>query len=169
VTEPASPTGTVQVSGVFHATYPDGAHDAETLLIAPDGSLFVVTKGDTGAVAVYRFPQQLKPGATHQLERIGVPRDRNRAGRNDRITDGAMSADGQWIVLRSTAALMFYRTAELLKGVWHEARRVDVTRNSEPQGEGVTFGDAATVYMAGEGGGKKQPGTFVRLVCAMPT
>lgn len=170
VAEPASGGGgAAPVTGVFHATYPDGAHDAETLLIAPDGGLFVVTKGDTGPVAVYRFPHELKPGATHQLERMGTPRGRTAAGRDDRITDGAISPDGQWTVLRSTAALVFYRTAELLKGVWREARRVDVTGNREPQGEGVTFGDATTVFVAGEGGGKKQPGTFARLACAPPT
>jgi hypothetical protein len=132
VAEPASASGgQAPVNGVFHATYPDGAHDAETLLIAPDGSLFVVTKGDAGPVAVYRFPKELKPGATHQLERVGAPRNRNGAGRDDRITDGAVSPDGQWTVLRSTAALVFYRTAGLLTGVWSEARRVDVTGNGE--------------------------------------
>jgi len=72
-------------------------------------------------------------------------------------------------VLRTTTALTFYRTADLLTGVWREARRVNVTGNSEPQGEGVTFGDAGTVYVAGEGGGKKQPGTFARMACAPPT
>lgn len=170
VAEPASGRGgTAPVTGVFHATYPDGAHDAETLLIAPDGGLFVVTKGDTGPVAVYRFPKELKSEATHQLERVGAPRSPNGAGRNDRMTDGAISPDGEWTVLRTTAALLFHRTAELLNGVWREARRVDVTGSSETQGEGVTFGDATTVYLAGEGGGKKQPGTFARLTCAPPT
>ena len=64
----------VAVKDVFHATYPDGAHDAETLLVTPDGGLFIVTKGDTGPVALYRFPRELRPGATHQLERVGKPR-----------------------------------------------------------------------------------------------
>jgi len=64
VAEPVSGSGgQAPVTGVFHATYPDGAHDAETLLTGPDGTLFVVTKGDTGPIAVYRFPKELKPGA----------------------------------------------------------------------------------------------------------
>jgi uncharacterized protein YjiK len=40
-------TGTIAVTG---------AHDAETLLAAPDGRLYIVTKGDTGEVALYRVP-----------------------------------------------------------------------------------------------------------------
>ena len=49
VAEPVS-ENTVAVADSFHATYPDGAHDAETLLVTPDGQLFIVTKGEMGAV-----------------------------------------------------------------------------------------------------------------------
>ena len=73
--EPSRAEASVAVKDVFHATYPDGAHDAEALLVTPAGGLLIVTKGDTGAVALYRFPDELRPGATHQLERVGKPRD----------------------------------------------------------------------------------------------
>ena len=73
VPEPSS-EDSVAVTDTFHATYPDGAHDAETLLVAPDGGLFIVTKGETDPVGLYRFPRELRPGATHQLERVGKPR-----------------------------------------------------------------------------------------------
>ena len=73
VPEPSEESSVV-VKDTFHATYPDGAHDAETLLVAPDGRLFIVTKGETDAVGLYRFPRDLRPGATHQLERVGQPR-----------------------------------------------------------------------------------------------
>ena len=45
--EPADGETSLQVKDAFHATYPDGAHDAETLLVSSDGSLYVVTKGET--------------------------------------------------------------------------------------------------------------------------
>ena len=73
VPEPSN-EDSVAVKETFHATYPDGAHDAEALLVAPDGGLFIVTKGETDAVGLYRFPRELRPGATHQLERVGKPR-----------------------------------------------------------------------------------------------
>ena len=63
----------MQVEGVVRASYPDGAHDAEALLAAPDGTLYIVTKGDTGHVALYRFPPELRNGTTLRLERVGAP------------------------------------------------------------------------------------------------
>ena len=120
VTEPAAATGPVQVTGVFHATYPDRAHDAEALLVAGDGRLHIVTKGDTGPVSLYRFPAELRPGTTMRLERVGEPRA---PAAKDRITDGTVSPDGQWIVLRTAQELIFYRASDLLAGNWREAGR----------------------------------------------
>jgi hypothetical protein len=163
--EPADSATSASAVDVIHATYPDGAHDAETLLVTPEGGLFIVTKGDTGPVALYRFPRELQSGATVRLERVGNPRDSGRPGKNDRITDGAVSPDGQWIVLRTNHSLSFYRAAELMAGTWEGARPVDLAKLGEPQGEGVAFGGDNSVYVAGEGGGKARPGTFARLRC----
>jgi hypothetical protein len=164
--DPSGAETSAPVKDVFHATYPDGAHDAETLLITPAGDLLIVTKGDTGAVALYRFPRELRPGATHQLERVGKPRGPGKPGNSERITDGAVSADGQWVVLRTGQSLTFHRTSELIAGNWSEVRRVDLEAVGETQGEGVALGADHTVFLAGEGGGKSQPGTFARFTCA---
>jgi hypothetical protein len=167
ITEPADATGSVKVTDAFHATYPDGAHDAESLLVTPEGRLLIVTKGDTGPVSLYRFPNDLRTGSTLRLERVGGPRDPAQPSENDRITDGAVSPDGQWIVLRSSQSLSFYRAAQLLTGAWREAGRVDVSALREPQGEGVTFASNEALYLMSEGGGKKQPGAFARLTCTL--
>ena len=158
-------SGATAASEAFHATYPDGAHDAETLLIAQDGRLFVVTKGDTGSVALYAFPREMRPGATVKLERVGGSRESGTPGAADRVTDGSVSADGQWVVLRSKTALTFYKAADFFSGNWREARRVDLKPLAEPQGEAVAFGADNVLYLAGEGGGKSQPGTFARFTC----
>ena len=162
--EPAAATGPAEVKDVFHATYPDGAHDAEALLVAADGRLHVVTKGNTGPVALYRFPAELQAGSTMRLERVGEPRPR---GSTDKITDGAVSPDGRWVVLRSTRALLFYRATDLWAGNWREAGRVALDTVGEPQGEGVTFGADNSLYLISEGGGWKQPGRFARLTCSL--
>ena len=167
VPEPAEGSGTAQVDGVFHASYPDGPHDAEALLMTPDGRLHIVTKGDTGPVSFYRFPAELRfrqhdaPRASWRSARLEA------AGERDRVTDGAVSPDGQWAVLRSTGSLTFYRTADLLSGQWREAGRAALASLGEPQGEGVAFGGDNTVFLMGEGGGKKMPGTFCRLTCTL--
>ena len=167
VAEPTASTGTAQVTDVFHATYPDGARDAESLLVTTEGRLYIVTKGDTGAVSLYRFPTELHPATTMRLERVGAPRDRGPLGANDRITDGTVSPDGRWVVLRSRQTLMFYRGEDLLAGNWREAGRVALSTLGERQGEGVAFGSDSSVYLMSEGGGKKQAGTFARLTCTL--
>jgi hypothetical protein len=166
VEEPSGSEQSIAVKDVFHATYPDGAHDAETFLVTPNGDLFIVTKGDTGTVGLYRFPRELRVGATHQLERVGKPRGSGKPPENERITDGAVSADGQWVVLRTGHNLAFHRTRELIAGDWQQARSVDLKGVGEAQGEGVAIGAGGTVYLAGEGGGKSRPGTFARLKCS---
>jgi hypothetical protein len=164
IKEPAAGERTANAEA-FHASYPDGAHDAEALLVTPAGALFIVTKGDTGAVGLYRFPHELRPGATMRLEQVGGPRDPGKEGADDRITDGAVSGDGGSIVLRTRTSLTFYRASELLAGSWREVRKVPVDDLREPQGEGVAFAADDALYLAGEGEGKSQPGTLIRLVC----
>ena len=166
VPEPAKAGGSAQVNGVFRASYPDGAHDAEALLAAPDGTLHIVTKGDTGHVALYRFPREMREGTILRLERIGDPLSNGKPAEDARITDGAISVDGEWVVLRTRTALMFYRASDFLKGNFRKARSVDLKPLAEPQGEAVAFGPANMVYVAGEGGGKSQPGTLAALSCA---
>jgi hypothetical protein len=161
--EPDGTNGSASVADVFHASYPDGPHDAEALLIGGDGRLHIVTKGETGPIAVYRFPAPLKSGATVTLERVGS--DAGKPDAQSRITDGAISPDGQWAVLRTRSALTFYRAADLLAGQWRAANRVDLTSLKEAQGEGVALGADNTVFLAGEGGGKGQPGSFARFSC----
>jgi hypothetical protein len=165
IPEPAASESSVAVKEVFHATYPDGAHDAETLLVTPDGGLYLVTKGDTSAVALYKFPRDLRPGASHRLERVGQPRGSGKPSASDRITDGTVSPDGAWVVLRTNDALTFYRASDFLAGKWAEAGRVDLSGLREAQGEGVALADDGTVYLTGEGGGKSAPGTFATMAC----
>ena len=163
--EPAQAGGSAQVDGVLRASYPDGAHDAETLLALPDGGLFVVTKGETGHAALYRFPRDLQSGTTMRLERVGAPLSKVPLAEASRITDGAVSSDGAWVVLRTFTSLTFYSADEFLKGDFRERRRVDLKSLAEPQGEAVAFGPSDTVYLGGEGGGKSQPGTLAALTC----
>ena len=163
--EPASATETAAVKDVFHMTYPDGAHDAEALLVAPDGGLFIVTKGETGAVALYRVVGELRPGSAHRLERVGKPRANGKAAEGERITDGTVSVGGRWVALRSKTKVWIYPASEFFAGSWKAAREIDVASFGEPQGEGIAMDAKGTIYLAGEGGSKSQPGTFARLSC----
>ena len=165
--EPSGAGTSVPAAEALHATYPDGAHDAETLLVSPGGELYIVTKGTPGSGALYKFPRELKPGTTHQLERVGDPRPAGAGGRSQNITDGAVSADGTWVALRTGQRVTFYRSADLLKGNWQEAGAFDLRPLREAQGEAIAFGPDESLYLAGEGGGKARPGSFAHLTCAV--
>lgn len=165
IPEPTGSFGDVAVHDTFVATYPDGPHDAETLLITPKGEMLIVTKGDTGPVALYRFPPDARPNSMATLVRVGTARPSHKADGKGRITDGAISPNGEWAVLRTNRDLIAYRTADLLAGHWREAGRVDLSMLREPQGEGVAFADGTTLYLVGEGGGKGRPGTLARMTC----
>jgi hypothetical protein len=149
---------------VFQATYPDDAHDAEALFVTPQSEVFVITKGDPGPIALYRWPLQTGPTT---LARIGVRLPEDNVRGRDRPTAADVSADGRWVVMRTTHYVAFYRTSDLISGRWHEASRVDVRGLGEPRGEGVAFA-ADGLVLVGEGGGSSRPGTFARLACTFP-
>ena len=152
----------VRVAQRIRARYPDGPHDAEALLVAANGDILIVTKGDTGPVAMYRVP---RTGGTVEMERIAAPERQGQVGADDRITDGAISPDGGWIVFRTKTDLRFHRAADVRSGKWREVGRSDVSALGEPQGEGVTFAGPRVLYLVGEGGGQSRPGTLVRMNC----
>lgn len=164
--EPTGNDASIAGAEMLEMKYPDGAHDAEALLVTPDGSILIVTKGETGPVNVYRAPPGARPGATVTLERVGES-IQGRAAQDQRITDAAVSPDGRWVALRSRGSLVFFPTADFLKGQWNEVRRVDLSGLREPQGEGIAMGSNSTVYLTGEGGGKGQPGTLARFTCEL--
>jgi hypothetical protein len=183
VPEPAPGDEISSPAETFHATYPDGPRDAEGLFVLPSGALhgeavgsdqraaadrgrdpavtdnvFIVTKDEP--VAVYRFPQPLRAGATVRLERVAALGDPG-----GRVTAAGASPDGGWIVARTHRAVIFYRTEELLAGKVREAMRFDLTALREPQGEGVALVSNGSVYLSGEGG---RGGTLARVSCRMP-
>ena len=162
--EPSPRDAETAVPEVFHATYPDGPQDAEAFFVT-DRGWFIVTKGETGPIRLYRFPSEPRPGATVQLERVGRPRVEHKTSGGKRITGAAASPDGRWIALRTHSAIEFFRADELAAGRWRESGRVDLRALGERQGEGIAIAPDNTVYLVGEGGGASRPGTLARLHC----
>ena len=165
VPEPARGEAATAPADAFHATYPDGAHDAEALFIAPGGDVFIVTKGDPGPVALYRFPVPLKPGSTARLERVGEPWATGRVESHDRPTAADASSDGRWVAVRTTRYVAFFRAADLVGGRRREAFRADLKALREPRGEGITFASDGTLVVVGEAGPTGGRGTFGRISC----
>ena len=56
---------------LWHATYPDGRHNAETLLVHPKTRrIYIVTKTEHGHSALYAFPEKPVQGATLELVKL---------------------------------------------------------------------------------------------------
>lgn len=151
------PDGT---TGVHRLTYPDGPHDTEALLLAPDGTPYLVTKEVLGASSVYRPAAPLVDGGTVALERVasvnvtltGTPGGPvGRAGQL-MITGGAVSADGTRLVLRTyTDAYVWPLTgSDVVTALAGEPVRVALPES--PQGEAVSFtADNTALLVASEG------------------
>lgn len=151
----------------LHATYPEGPQDAESLFVTPEGHIFIVTKGDPGAVALYRLRPQVENGQTAQLERVGSPWMGQNIDDQNRPTAADMSPDGRWIAVRTTKWVAFFASADLLAGRWREAVRADLDFVGEARGEGITFAGSDDLVLVGEGGALKGAGTFARITCAL--
>jgi hypothetical protein len=155
--EPALHEKTQQADGM-DVRYPDGPHDAEAMFVLANENLYVITKEFPSVV--YRAPR-FAAGGSLTLERvIGLPLHN--------VTDAEASADGSWIAVRTKEEAVFYPTDDFLRGDVEHGTAVPLTEFAEPQGEGITFGTGSAVYLAGEGGGKRAPGTFLRLDCSLP-
>ncbi len=91
----------------FPFVYPDGKHDAETLLVHPTtGEIYVVTKVESGQSGVYRFPMPLTADRIVTLQKVATVRFSNPIRIRGRAlgrlaTGGAISRDGTRIVIRT--------------------------------------------------------------------
>ena len=76
----AAPATEPVVYKAYDFSYPDGPHDAETLLVDGDGRLFIVTKGAEGGI--YAAPSSPSRQGVNELERVGdAPAVRDRRHR----------------------------------------------------------------------------------------
>jgi hypothetical protein len=138
--------GTAQATKVT-LRYPDGAHDAETLLVDPkNGELAVITKDFGGAAGVYTA----RRSGTHQLKST------LNLGLGEALTGGDVSADGRTIVLRSydRAFLWTRRAGESLAQALKREPTCAVHADllQEGQGEALALNrDGTAFYTVPEG------------------
>jgi len=78
--------------------YPDGKHDAETLLVHPStGNLYIITKVLLRNATVYEATAPLTTGAVITMKRIGEIRVPSIVG--GALTGGSISPDGRRVAL----------------------------------------------------------------------
>lgn len=129
------PVGATVLYRAFDFAYPDGPHDAETLLIDRSGRIYLVTKGRDGAV--YQAPAQPSRTAVNPLTRI--------AAAPDYVTDGQFLHDGR-VALRTYTAVYILDPARGFR----EVARAPVP--FQPQGESLTENLAGDGLLVGSEG-----------------
>lgn len=134
--------------------YPDGPHDAETLMVDPlSGDIIIVTK-DGGGSQVFRAPGTLDANATTTLQPIGridFSQLKKRAEFGDDApplaragsalaTSGEISPSGDIIVIRTYSAVWLWpRAAGQSIGNALAAAPCEAASAAEPQGEAIAF------------------------------
>lgn len=139
--------------------YPDGAHNAEALLVDAEGRLFVVTKEAIGA-GIYATPGVPEFGTTVTMERVGpAPMF---------VTDGAISPDGSQVALRTYTSLFLFDAAAFLSGGTRTDAGTVYPLPLQPQGETLAYTpDGAAVVVGTEGA--EQPLYEITLPTSAPS
>lgn len=93
---------------LYRFSYPDGAQNAEALVLDGDGTPILITKSATGPASLYAPDGTMSSGATTTLKKVGAfkpeqtgtPTKFGLSGQNW-VTGGANSPDGKRVVLRT--------------------------------------------------------------------
>jgi hypothetical protein len=129
--------GTRDLDGpVYDLVYPDGPHDAETLVRDPTtGRLYVATKEVLGGT-LYAAPEALDPGGPNRLEPVGdvLPI----------ATDGTFVGDGTRLVVRNYAVAVVYAFPSL-----EELDQLSLPH--QEQGEGLAVDADGSLLLGSEG------------------
>lgn len=148
VPEPDPSTGGDTIPGVARITlnYPDGAHNAETLLVDPEtGDIVIVTKNERGMSGIWRAPFPHETGAAIDLEQIGeLAFGVGALPGSPLATGGDISPDGATIAVRTYDTIYAWRRTP--GATLAEAFATDpcaLPMMPEPQGETIALTDDA--------------------------
>ena len=149
----------------FRARFPGPGRDAEALFVMPQGEVYIITKGRTEAVELWRWPTPLAPGrATLERVRELAPQVRQLG---DMVTGAGASQDGRWVAVRTYGRLAIYRAADLL-GTGGPAFTMDLAPLGESWGEAVAIESDGTLLLVSEGRNRTTGSSAAWLQCALP-
>jgi hypothetical protein len=138
--EPRNLTDAVSSVERINFRYPDGARDAETLMLDPQTrDIYIVSKNES-KVRLYRLPY---PQSTTELltaESLGeLPIDGTQL--QSKVTGGCISADGSEILLRSYLFVYYWSrgSGQSVADAMQRTTARELVHRLEPQGEAICF------------------------------
>lgn len=139
---------------IFRFTYPGGARDAEGLF-ATDAGLYIVGKGRSDEIALFRLPPPYRTGTTpvtlERIQRLASPPTSMSA----QVSAAAVDTAGRQVVLRTYSGLRFFRfDGDTLRA---HGRHADVVAPNQLQGEGVDFMSDGRLVLTSEAQSGRPP------------
>lgn len=126
----------------------DGPHDIEALAVDPDGNVYLITKGRSGPILLYRIPRADLRKDSVAVAPVG-PLPITPAWLLGRwVTGGAIAPGGTPLVLRTYTELFFLDRAP--DGTWTLRTPSCWIGPREPQGEGVDFLEGEVLVLTSE-------------------
>ncbi len=141
----------------FCYVYPDGPHNAESLLVHPKtGRIYIVAKNANGRDGVYVFPLPLDPKRVVTLAKLATVTIKGEPDfYPNLVTGGDIAPDGKHLVLRTYwYAYEFAAPADLagFDAVWRtRPRRILVPLQTQGEGIGYTYPQGDAFYLTSEG------------------
>jgi len=141
----AGPIGKVDV---FELTYPDKAHNAETLLVNPLTEEFTIVTKTTAESSLVFTLKNPKPG-THKMAKVGEWEIGEAAEPARLTTGGDFSPEGRFVVVRTYLAA--YEFELPFSGEWWKTKPVKIKTAAELQGEAIAYSrDGKTLLTTSE-------------------
>ena len=132
----------VQGAETLQLEYPDGPHNAETLLVDPvSADLFIVAKAPDGISGVYRDPAPHSPDKLTVLERVAtLPFSSDTLPGIALTTGGDISPAGDAVLIRTyNSAFLWRRPEGASLAAAFDTVPCPVPLRIEPQGEAIGF------------------------------
>ncbi len=154
----------------FPFVYPDGPHNAETLMVHPQtGRVFIVLKEPGLPAPVYEMPLPLQKDVVVTLQQVATLAIPPAEGL---VTDGAFHPCGDRALIRTTGATGLFELTRLTGGTVPSvfgATPVRVPVASEPQGEAVTWAlDGRSYFTASETVSGSPVPSLSQVTCTAP-
>jgi hypothetical protein len=132
--------GSTEPAEAIRLRYPDGKHDAETLLVHPrTGNLYIVTKVLIANPVVYEAAAPFTAGQSITMRKVGEPRVPSLFG--GAITGGSISPDGRRVALCdyfSGYELVLPAGSSNFDDIWKQ-KMIDFDLGKRKQGESITY------------------------------
>lgn len=121
--------------------YPDGARDAETLMVDPQTNDFFIVSKREPAVNVYHWPSSKRTNEIFTLEKKGsIP--------FHELVGGEISFDGDELLMKNYLSVFYWKRGQ--GEVWSEVllrSPVVLPYSPEPQGEAIAFTYDGSAYV----------------------